>query len=223
MHPSIRHAAAALMLATAASVHAAPVLGLYASTDKIHPPEAFTIDVVLSGLRSPGGVTLLGGFDFVLDFDPHVARLTGWSFGTGLGDPDDALQTLVGADDVLAEFGRIGLFSVSLLEGRDTCFFCTGPYLDDLQGDSLTLASFQFESPGLAPTRPNGWTTEYLLPVGRVTLADELGNPITGVTTFGATVSVPEPATGWLLAAALVAARLARRPRGARHPTVGAA
>ena len=204
---------AVIACAMTTPVFAGPVLSLQPHPGKLHPPENFTVDIVISGMQAGGPNMLLGAFDLTLTYSAAMLQLTGASsLGTALGNPNDATQTITGVDASTPGFFRI--YEVSLLEASNTsCIFCTGPYLDDLQGDSFTLATISFFAPGLAGS---SYVT-FGLDRGSAILGDAAGDPIAGVA-FPADliVPIPEPDEWLLLATAGFAALLARKRR-AQH------
>jgi hypothetical protein len=191
-----------------------PLISLVPEVAKIHPPQNLFVDVVISGLQSGDTNALLGAFDLTVLFDPNVVTLLtiGSTLGTGLGDPANPLETLVGGD--ASAPGRFEFFEVSLLEASPTtCTFCIGPYLQDLQSDSFTLASLLFYS----PEAPAGTLfTNFILPADAVVLSDAAGNAITDFRIANASVNIPEPAGGVLIATAMFALLVTRKKRLAR-------
>jgi hypothetical protein len=180
---------------------ATPTLSLIPDFQKIHPPQNLLVDVVISGLQSGGTNTLLGAFDLTVQFDPNVLSLfTGApsALGTGLGDPTDPSQTVIGAN--IPAPGTFNFFEVSLLEGSAaTCIFCIGPYLEDLQGDTFSLATLAFFAPGgSSPAFTNILITDEIL-------SDANGNAIENPTIRNASVAVPEPSSILLLMGGLAA------------------
>jgi hypothetical protein len=181
---------------------ATPTLSLLPDFQKMHPPQNLFVDVVISGLQSGGTNTLLGAFDLTIQFDPNVlSLLTGApsGLGTGLGNPTDPSETLVGAN--IPSPGTFNFFEVSLLEGSaSTCIFCIGPYLEDLQGDTFSLATLAFFAPGSSanPSFTNILITDAVL-------GDANGDPISNPIIRNASVAVPEPSSFLLLMGGLVA------------------
>jgi len=194
----------------AGTASASLVLSLRPDRLAIGPQQNVTVDVVISGLQSGGVNSLLGAFDLTLQFDPDVLQLltVPSTLGTALGDPADPGQTLVGGDTSTP--GLFRFFEVSFLEASlNSCVFCTGPYLENLQSDSFTLASLVFYAPG--PYSGALFTTFMLVDT---LLSDAAGNEIDGVTIRNAGVRIPEP-DGWVLlaTAAFAAAAVGRRRR----------
>jgi hypothetical protein len=183
-------------------------LSLIPDVAKIHPPQNLLVDVVISGLQSGGTNTLLGAFDLTVQFDPNVLSLfTGApsALGTGLGDPTDPSQTVIGAN--IPASGTFNFFEVSLLEGSAaTCIFCIGPYLEDLQSDTFSLATLAFFSPGgsSSPAFTNILITDEIL-------SDANGNAIENPIIRNAAVAVPEPSSILLLMGGLAVYGFVRR------------
>ncbi len=207
---------AAFAVATSASAN--PVLTLQAHPNRVHALENLYVDVVISGLQSGGTNTLLGAFDLTLTYDPAVLQLllTGMTtLGGALGDPADPAQTIVGGD--ISTPGVFRFFEVSLLESSaSTCTFCVGPYLEDLQGDSLLLATLAFYDPGTVSTS----STQLGLVQGAAVFADAFGNAMANVDVQNhLTITIPEPAIMLLVPPALLAAIGSSRRR--RRDTLG--
>jgi len=185
----------------------APVISLVPQVGAVLPLHNFYVDVVVSGLQSGGTNSLLGAFDLTLNYDPQIVQFLqiGSSLGVGLGDPDDTAHTFKGADASVP--GSFRFYEVSLLEGSAAnCFFCAGPYLEDLQNDSFLLAHMLFYSTG--PLGPATGAAAFSL--SSPLLADADGNAIGQVSTVGAVVNViPEPSGPLLALGALMGAMLA--------------
>lgn len=165
-----------------------------------------TLDLGISGLGDRTAPSL-AAFDLLLTFDPGLFALERILFGAALGDPDaDPPESYTDVEDSVA--GLIGLVMTSVLETNEQgCFFCTGPYLDDLQSDALLLLTVTLTARragiGAFGITING-------------LADGDGNDLPADTT-GATVTVkrpvPAPATLALIALGLIGLRqVGRRP-----------
>ena len=196
---------AAAMIAGAA---ATPVLSLVPETDKVHPPENLYVDIVLSGLAHTDASSLLGAFDLTIHYSSAsmIFQPIGSSLGSGLGDPTDPAQTLIGSNNDVP--GVFRFFEVSLLEATSSgCQFCSGPYLEDLQNtDSLVLARLLFYSPGKV-----GDFATFIAPRDEVVLSDANGVQITDFDIVNGMVRMPEPAGLMLVATALLAAAALRR------------
>lgn len=167
---------------------AIPILSLNPHTSVI-PGQNFFIDVNVSGLQSGGTNSLLGAFSIDLLFDPNLLQFLpiSSSFGSALGDIDLGEAILGGS---LTSPGVFNFFEVSSLEDSfGNCILCTGPYLEDLQGDSFNLATLAFYSPPDAIT--SGPTT--IFSTANVLLSDAFGDEIISVGTPSVTVNVSEP------------------------------
>lgn len=130
----------------ASYTHAIPLMSVTTSTPVLHPPQNLFIDVNISGLQSGGTNIQLGAFQFDLSYDPtmlvpYSVPPAGW--GSALGN--------IGAGEAIGDYdastpGLIHVDELSLLEtSAATCVFCTGPYLEDLQGDSFRLVTLGFD------------------------------------------------------------------------------
>ena len=184
---------------------ATPTLSLIPDFQRIQPQQNLFVNVVISGLQSGGTNTLLGAFDLTVQFDPNILQFLAplSSVGTGLGDPTDPSQTVVGGNIPSAD--TVNFFEVSLLEGSaSTCFFCIGPYLADLQSDTFTLATLAFYA-------PEGRSGRSDISITDQTLSDANGNPISNPTIHDASVVVPEPSSLLLLMGGLAAFGFVRR------------
>ena len=199
---------------------AAPVLhvDLVSQQQKIHLGEAFYVNVEVSGLRTAGLDAVVGAFDLSIGFDGvnlrpfNVGAPAGW--GAALGDPE------LGEAIAFADFSQPGLLRLAMTSLLDEAG------LSALQSDSIILATLGF----MLVSGPAGAVTE--LAVAQVDLADAFaqpimddgGNPVPiqlGTRSF----VIPAPSTGWLVAAALLAAvATARRCRlrGGRRWALGA-
>jgi hypothetical protein len=187
---------------TSGTVLATPTLSLIPQSPHIHPLENLFVDVVVSGLQSGGTHALLGAFDLTVTYDPGIVQLIlpTSNLGGGLGDPSDTSQTFISGDNSTP--GIFRFLEVSLLEASaSSCFFCTGPYLEELQGDSFTLARLMFYMPS---TAPGAESIAFMFPIGSADLSDADGNQIANVLTNNASVAIPEPSTVLLVLAALV-------------------
>jgi hypothetical protein len=191
-----------------AGAAATPVLSLVPETDKVHPPENVYVDVILSGLDHVDPSSLLGAFDLTIHYTSQsmIFQPIGSSLGSGLGDPADPTQTLIGSNNDTP--GVFRFFEVSLLEATHSgCLFCTGPYLEDLQNtDSLLLARLLFYSPGKV-----GDFATFIAPRDEVILSDANGVQITDFAIVNGMVPLPEPTDLMLVATALLAATAFRR------------
>lgn len=128
----------------AGNTHAIPLMSVTTSTPVLHPPQNLFIDVNISGLQSGGTNTQLGAFQFDLSYDPTmlVPQTTPAGWGSALGDT--SAGEAIGYYDASIP-GLIHVDELSLLEtSAATCIVCTGPYLEDLQGDSFRLITLGF-------------------------------------------------------------------------------
>lgn len=126
-------------------------------------PTRVSAGIVVSGL---GDVTslLLGAFDLDFLYQSDVLGLTEVVFGPSLGDPDTIRfsspspngtltpdisgtgNAITGAQVLSLSPGRVNILEVSLLEADpNTCIFCNGPFLDDLQGSLFNLVALRFD------------------------------------------------------------------------------
>jgi hypothetical protein len=142
----------------------------------------------ISGLTA-GGPDSLGAFDLDVTFDDSVLELHSVIFGTSLGD-EGLGEAITFVDSSTA--GVVGLDEVSLLFDFE---------LDAIQGESFTLANIILR--GIAKGSSN-------LGLENVVLSDAFGFQLPDPTLQGANVSVPEPATLFLLASGFAAMGLWR-------------
>jgi hypothetical protein len=106
-------------------------IGFQPVAQTINEGDAFTIDVVVSGLSSVSEI--VAAFDLDVTYNPSILAATGVTFGTLLGDP-----ALFEADNgVVQTSGRIDFWEVSLLSDSDLLL---------LQPDSFSLATFSFQT-----------------------------------------------------------------------------
>jgi len=161
----------------------AVMLSLQPTVQTAVPTDNISLNLVISGL-SAGGPNSLGDFDIDIGFDLFEAG----DFSSGdLGG------------------GIVNLAEISFLETDATsCVFCIGPYLDDIQLDSFTLATLEFKVDTLAV---GSSTTVFFATV--FALGDGFGNPLaidnlTNAIIQNPATSVPEPTTLALLALGLI-------------------
>lgn len=134
-----------MSIAGAGSAHAYPVVSILPTQQFVEGPGAFSISINIKNLQVDNPARLLGAFSLDLLFDPTGLTYLPFpsnNWGTALGD--------VSAGEALADIdtstpGVIHLSEVSLLEAAsDTCLLCGGPFLKDLQGNNLNLATLRF-------------------------------------------------------------------------------
>jgi hypothetical protein len=94
--------------------------------------------------------------------------------------------------------------------GTGTCLFCIPPYLEDLQGDSLVLATLSF----MVHVLPEGAFTTISFDTIKA-LGDGFGEALDATTRSGIirnpSTQVPVPATAFLMLAGLAALGSQRR------------
>lgn len=172
----------------------------------------------------------LGAFDLDIAFDPDILAIIGVGFASFLGDPDvrsfsfsppdnDLIPDVLGSGEAITVAslrfpGTVNVFEVSLLEESNaipgvTCFFCIGPFLEDLQSSEFTLAFLTFDSLAVG-TSPLGISIN--------ALGDAGGNPLTASVGSGSVAVIPEPGTLLLLGSGL-AGLAAWRFRKTRNTT----
>ncbi|RMD63818.1 PEP-CTERM sorting domain-containing protein [Candidatus Parcubacteria bacterium] len=186
-----------------ASPAQAITLSLEPASSTVNPGNSVALDLTVSGLGDHTAPSL-GAFDVDIGYDPAKLNFTGYALGTLLGDVSlgEAFDTSTGDS---TPPGLIDLAELSLLEPDSiNCFFCTGPYLDDIQPSSFVLATLDFiVTGGLAP----GQSTQVDIAVQA--LGDGFGNSLTADTLNPSVLrrpaappppsGVPEPATLMLL------------------------
>jgi len=132
----------ALILFCPQSLIAASI-GLQADTLIVNQGEALSVDVYVTGIGQADAPTL-GAYDFNLFYDPLLFGLSSVSFSSALGD-DYFFEALLGVDE--PALGNLNTYGISLLEeSASTCIFCIDPYLEDIQSDSMVLATFVFNA-----------------------------------------------------------------------------
>ncbi|MEZ5504346.1 MAG: cohesin domain-containing protein [Halioglobus sp.] len=180
----------------------AVLLTLEPATQQAAPGDTVSIELHVSGLGEGTPPLFVGGFDMDIMFDPAVLSFLGpYTLGAGLGDPllGEALD--LGLGDLGA--GVINIAELSLLENdSSSCLFCSSPYLQDLQGVSILLATLDFRVDVL----PLGSMT--LVDIGIIYgLSDGIGAPL-DYTVRNAQIenveSVPAPPTLALIALGLL-------------------
>lgn len=196
---------ASLLLAVSVAPDASTQLSVEPSAAQVAVGEAFSVKLVISGLGAHAAPAL-SGFDVDLSYDAARFRLVNVAFGAGLGniglgDAQTGLDT--------STQGSAKLWELSLLEpSLAGCVLCAGPYLEDLQTSTLTLATLNF-------TAVQAGTASFGLAVNA--LGDGLGDPLAfGVAAMPSVTAVPVPAAAWLFGSAL--AGMAAFRRGKRKP-----
>jgi len=182
-----------MCITSGGSAYAYPVVSILPTQQFVDGPGTFSISININGLQVDNPNRLLGAFSVDLLFDPAVLTYLPFpsnNWGNALGD--------VSAGEALADIdfstpGILHLSEVSLLEANsDTCLLCGGPFLKDLQGNNLSLATLQFF------TAATSGTTE--LQLAKPLFVDADGFPIPLDALNGAFVHVPEPGNIVLLA-----------------------
>jgi hypothetical protein len=167
---------------------AALSIGFQPFAKTINGGDAFSVDVVVSGLSSASEI--VSAFDLDVTYDASILSATGVTFNTLLGDPV-LFETDNGA--VLTS-GRIDFWGLSFLSDGDLLL---------LQPDSFSLATLSFQAIGTGmtallfdPNTPPGIDVKGLL-ASRLDL---------DASTASVTVTpVPTPPAIWLFLSGLVA------------------
>lgn len=204
-------AVAALLAAT--PLHAAPVLSLLPHSTALQPGATLDVGLQVSGLDTSVPRTLLGAFDFSVQYDAATLTPLAMAFdaGSGLGGASDPSQTLYVSDSSVA--GVLRLIGLSLLEASATdCVFCNGLFLSDLQSDTFLLGTMHFQV--LGDAMPG--TSMLLLPATDAVVSDGGGSPVSISGSANAFFTVPEPAGLPVVVSVLLAAWLAGRGWGFR-------
>jgi hypothetical protein len=179
------------------NVIAAPTLSIDPSSLKVHAPENIFVDINISGLQSGETDSLLGAWELDFTYDPSVfsfLAIPPAGLGGALGDID--LGEAISLAEPVTTPGIFHVGVLSLLEGdATTCVFCVAPFLEDLQGDSFTLATVGLFLPGNSSFK--GTT---FLNLENVVLSDADGFEIGGATTLQGVANVPEPGVLLLIA-----------------------
>ena len=106
--------------------------------------DLFQVEVRAAGLGD-GTSPSLSVFDLELSFDSALLGFESVTFSGFLGDIP-SFEAVVLADSLVFP-GVLHLAESSLLEeSAATCIFCTGPYLEELQGSAFSLATVSFRS-----------------------------------------------------------------------------
>ncbi|GAB2881405.1 hypothetical protein GCM10027277_58100 [Pseudoduganella ginsengisoli] len=173
----------------------------------IHRFDDVFIDINLIGLTSGAPGRTLGAFEMDLEFDPQAFQKidiapAGWGPALGNVAAGEALASMA-----LTAPGVLHISAVSLLETSAAgCSFCTGPYLDELQGNSFHLATV-----GLYAYNPGFVDMTTNIGTRMAVLADGAGNRLPDVPDALLQLTIPEPGTGPLLLLGLVSAAIAGR------------
>ena len=191
------------LLGLSGQASALPIITLNPHSTTVSQGGNLFVDVNVSGLQSSGTNSLLGAFSLDVVFTPELQFLPSangtTTFGNSLGDVNLG-EADVGAVPWVPGSGIFSFYEVSLLEGTlANCIFCTGPYLESLQGDSFRLATLAFYLP--YNTLPSG--APISLSTANVVLSDGFGDSLATGNNPSATVSVSEPPTFLLLGIAL--------------------
>jgi hypothetical protein len=189
---------------------ALPTLSLLPASQTASSGDSVSLDLVIDGLGDFAPDSL-GDFDVDIGYDTAVLSFQSLTLGPFLGDVGlgEAIDFSLG--DLV---GTVNIAELSLLEpDAITCIFCTGPYLDDIQPGSFTLATLDFHVDALAP---GGSTTVSVANVN--ILGDGFGNLLTLDSTNdavirGPQISTPEPTMLALLGLGLFGISVARRSR----------
>jgi hypothetical protein len=139
-----------LGLALAGTASEALMIEFSPTPQSLFVGQTASVDIVLSGLEpaGPGGLgeQAVTGFNFTVNYtgDPTVQFL-GATYGTGLGNPNDILETFIlGPSPIPAgATGSVGLFETSLLGDA---------FLALSQGDSVVLATLSFTASSATST-----------------------------------------------------------------------
>lgn len=160
--------------------------------------DAFTVDVVVSGLLAANRI--VSAFDLDVTYDPSIIDATGVIFGPFLGNPDPSMFESDNA--AVLTSGRIDFWELSFLSDADLSGIQSGM-------DSLSLATLSFQA--LAAGTTNLLFDPVAVPGIDVKsyAAAPLDLDVSAASvTVAAFSSVPEPSTLWLcLLGAVVFAR----------------
>lgn len=176
---------AALLLLGVIPAHAIPILvtSTFNSTNR-------DVRTIIYGKRlTPEPGATIGAFDFSFSYDAKVLQLNQVFFTPLLGSPDKRtyvrnadtlIPGLLGSGEALSFASltspdTVRLSDISLLEASaDTCSFCAGRYLNNLQSGWVPLVSLTFH--GLVPIlNVNPDTMGFHLSV--LSTSDGHGNP----------------------------------------------
>lgn len=161
------------------------------------------VDLVILGLGD-GVAPSLGVFDVDVTYDSSMLDFVDYQLGPLLGDIGlgEALDLSWG--EIFP--GLINVYELSLLDANSTsgpAFF--GPYLEEMQPSSFTLATLTFDTLAVGNSP---------LEITRYFLGDALaGAPLSADVVKGSISPVPEPATVLLIGTGLVGLSYFRRKR----------
>jgi hypothetical protein len=119
----------------------AAVLSILPNNTNIFQGDSVAVDIVISDLGNISSPSA-SAFQMNLEYDPDILKPSNIGFSNQLnnGNVDSSIQR-----NDTSSAGTIKLSEVSFLEGNSgECVFCSGPYLDDFQSDSFTLATVTF-------------------------------------------------------------------------------
>ncbi len=186
---------------------AVPSLSLLPANQIASSGDNISLDLVIDGLGDFAPDSL-GDFDVDIGYDTSALTFLSYSMGSLLGD-----LSLVEALDYSGGDlgGTVNIAELSLLDADPTSgpsFF--GPYLDDIQPGSFTLATLDFHVDALAAG------TSTIVSIDSVNaLGDGYGNPLSYTTNNALIVApgaaVPEPAMLPLMCLGLVGLLVIRR------------
>lgn len=194
------------LAALAGSMAAAPAnaitIDFYPVNANVALGESFAVDVVVWGLpdAQPGG-EIVSAFDLDVLYDANVLSASGFEFSDALG--------LVGIDALTSSStqpGRIDFASVSFLDSsslfglQDLDRLVLGRLLFDAIGLGESLLTFDsFTAPGVLLVGTDPFTSLCLTSIGSARI--NVSEP----------VSVPEPATLWLMLSGIAYIAWSRR------------